>query len=195
MLLTEMSDIQYTYKLFLVGIYNDLGDWFERYALGDPWMSVVRLEEHCTLPCHLDKLPAPPHDHFLVSLINESEDPEHPTNEISDVTHLLQVRYFYENLRPPHAKFIPWDDYPHEVGRSLPWLSPLKVHPLERALFVQFLNDETCHQRAPQRHYMFYREVTGGEHLHNILSQSARARLLLIIFSNCYLLYLVLVKV
>ncbi len=37
-LLTEMSDIQYTYKLFLVGIYNDLGDWFERYALGDPWM-------------------------------------------------------------------------------------------------------------------------------------------------------------
>ncbi len=179
-----MSDIQYTYKLFLVGIYNNLGNWFERFALGDPWMLVVRLEEHCTLPCHTDELPAPPHDHFLVSLINESEDPEHPTNEISDLTHFLQVRYFYENLRPPHSKFIPWDDYPQEVGRSLPWLSPLKVHPLERALFTQFLNGETCHQTAPQRHYMFYREVPDGKNLHIILSQSARARLLLIIFSN-----------
>ncbi len=179
-----MSDIQYTYKLFHVGVYNNLGDWFERFALGDPWMSVVRLEEDCTLPCHTDKLPAPPHNHFLVSQINESEDPEHPTNKISDLTHFLQVRYFYKNLRPPHSKFIPWDDYPQAIGQSFPWLSPPKIHPLETALFKQFIQGETCHQTTPQRHYMFYREIAGGENLHIILSQSARARLLLIIFSN-----------
>jgi hypothetical protein len=165
MLLTEMSDIQYTYKLFHVGIYNNLGDWFERYALGDPWMSVVRLEKECMLPCHTDELPAPAHDHFLVSQINESEDPEHPTNDISDLTHILQVRYFYENMRPPHSKFVAWDDYPQEIGQSS------KIQPLETALFRKFLQGKTCHQTAPQRHYMFYRQITEAENLHSILSQ------------------------
>jgi hypothetical protein len=136
LLISDYAMNRELYKYYEVIVFGKLGDFVEHELSDHPFFTCVRTVEECPDQCCM--FSRDDHDHFIVIMAIETDDPDEPT-KLVELHRLLKLRFFYENLRPPKSKFVSWEKfrgettstfhpYPFPISPQYKRLSRLESH-------------------------------------------------------------------